>query len=73
MTDEHSTMQNPVIEETESDHDDTMIVQRARSERAIEFLHSLMADASGYDERVWLEVKRSLEENRTSSRRRFDD
>ena len=73
MTDEHSTKQNPVIEEAESDHDDAMTVQRARNERAIEFLHSLMADASGYDERVWPEVKRSLEENRTSSRKHFDD
>lgn len=73
MTDEHSTMQNPVIEEAEPDQDDTMIMQRGRNKLAIEFLHSLMADALGYDERVWPEVKRILEESRTSSRKLFDD
>jgi hypothetical protein len=36
-------------------------------------LDSWLADESGYDERVWPRLKKSIEENRLSSRRRFDE
>jgi hypothetical protein len=32
-----------------------------------------LADESGYDERVWPQLKKAIEENCLSSRKRFDD
>jgi hypothetical protein len=32
-----------------------------------------VSDESGYDESVWDGLKKTLEENRLSDRRRFDD
>lgn len=45
--------------------------QRRRAEVVRQVLSAWLADESGYDERVWPEVKRGLEENRTSSRPLF--
>jgi len=61
------------------------ITRRARSSRTPEslarikarklkkLLDTWLADESGYDERVWPRLKRAIEENRLSSRKRFDD
>ena len=47
--------------------------QRRRAEETRNVLASWLADESGYDERVWPELKRSLEEDRTSSRPLFHE
>ena len=38
---------------------------------ALKLLDEWMADDSGYDEKVWPEVKQLIEENRLSDRMRF--
>ena len=47
--------------------------QKARNKAAIALLDKWLADESGYDERVWPRLKKAIEENRLSSRKRFDD
>jgi hypothetical protein len=42
--------------------------QRRRAEAVRRLLDEWLADASGYDQRAWPELKRGLEESRTSSR-----
>jgi len=44
-----------------------------RARKLMKLLDSWMADESGYDERVWPRLKKAIEENRTSYRKRFDD
>jgi len=51
----------------------SLALQKSRNEAAIAFLERWAADDSGYDERVWRIVKKAIEENRPSSRRRFRD
>jgi hypothetical protein len=53
--------------------DDTLALQKARNGAAIALLDRWLADDSGYDERVWPIVKKAIEENRPSSRKRFRD
>lgn len=48
-------------------------LQKARNEAVISLLNRWLADESGYDERVWPIVKKAIEENRTSYRKRFRD
>ena len=45
---------------------------RAGNRAVIEYLRAWMKDTSGYDERVWPEVKAALEEDRLSDRKLFD-
>jgi hypothetical protein len=47
--------------------------QKARNEAAISLLNKWLADESGYDERVWPIVKKAIEQNRPSYRKRFRD
>ena len=47
--------------------------RRTKEQLAIELLQQWMLDNSGYDEENWPVVKRTLEENRLSQRRRFND
>jgi hypothetical protein len=47
--------------------------QKLRNQRVIELLDAWLADQSGYDEKVWPQVKEALEENRLSHRRKFRD
>lgn len=47
--------------------------QRVRNQAAIRLLRKWMADETGYDERVWPIVKKSIEDNRGSYRKRFHD
>jgi hypothetical protein len=51
--------------------DDLTPEQRRRAEAVRRLLAEWLADDSGYDERAWPEVKRGLEEGRTSSRPLF--
>ena len=51
----------------------SLALQKSRNEAAIALLKRWAADDSGYDERVWPIVKKAIEENRPSSRRRFRD
>ena len=44
---------------------------RRRQLAAIDLLNEWLADDSGYDERTWPELKRAIERDRTSYRRRF--
>jgi hypothetical protein len=46
---------------------------RRRQLAAIDLLNAWLADDSGYDERTWPELKKAIEESRTSYRRRFSD
>ena len=45
--------------------------QRRRAEAVRQLLAEWLADESGYDERAWPELKRGLEESRTSARPLF--
>lgn len=47
--------------------------QLRRAEEVRQVLAEWLADDSGYDERTWPEVKRGLEESRTSSRPIFNE
>jgi len=42
-----------------------------KNEAAVRLLDSWLADDSGYDERVWPVLKRSLDANRLSTRKLF--
>jgi hypothetical protein len=53
--------------------DDILPIQRIKNEIAIRLLRVWLADESGYDEKAWELVKKTLEENRLSHRKRFDD
>ena len=44
----------------------------AKNAEAIALLRKWLADESGYDETVWPEIERAIEENRSSYRTRFD-
>ncbi len=48
-------------------------LQKARNQAAISLLNRWVADESGYDEKVWPIVKKAIEENRPSYRKRFRD
>lgn len=48
-------------------------VMQKKNEYAIRLLQEWLADESGYDEKNWPLIKRAVEENKTSSRRRFSD
>ena len=39
----------------------------------MKLLDAWLADDSGYDERVWPHLKKTIEENRLSYRKRFDE
>ena len=47
--------------------------QRLQNEAARRLLQEWLADESGYDEDVWPKVKRLIEDNRLSVRKRFCD
>lgn len=46
---------------------------RRRQLAAVDLLNEWLADDSGYDERTWPQLKKDIEENRSSYRRRFGD
>jgi len=53
--------------------DDILPIQRIKNEVAIRLLQAWLADESGYDEKAWELLKKTIEENRLSNRKRFDD
>jgi hypothetical protein len=50
-----------------------LAVQRLKNEVARRLLQAWLADDSGYDEKVWKIVKKAIEKNKLSSRKRFND
>ncbi len=46
---------------------------RERNQAALKLLKQWQADESGYDEAVWPELKKALEEDRISDRKLFSD
>lgn len=48
-------------------------VQRRKNQKALALLREWLADESGYDERTWPILKKAIEENRLSDRKRFSD
>jgi len=53
--------------------DDALAIQRIKNQVAIRLLQVWMADESGYDEKVWEQVKKGIDENRLSNRKKFDE
>lgn len=53
--------------------EDAAIPGRMRKASAIRLLQDWMADESGYDEKVWDTLRRTIEANRLSDRRRFGE
>lgn len=47
--------------------------QQTKTEAAIRLVEKWMADESGYDEEAWPIVKKAIEENRLSARKRFNE
>ncbi len=48
-------------------------MSEAQRQAAIQLIDQWLADDSGYDERVWPILKETIEENRLSYRKRFDE
>jgi hypothetical protein len=46
---------------------------RIRARKLKKLLDTWLADESGYDERVWPVLKKAIEQNRPSYRKRFRD
>lgn len=72
----HETPETPSIIEIQPPAavlDDIAAIQRIKNEVAMRLLQAWLADDSGYDERVWELVKKAIEENKLSDRKRFDD
>jgi hypothetical protein len=51
----------------------SVMTQRQKNQAAIRLLQEWLADESGYDEENWPIIKKAIEENRLSDRKRFDD
>ncbi|MCP4350174.1 MAG: hypothetical protein GY795_32255 [Desulfobacterales bacterium] len=62
---------------TDSDESDFQFSEQAekqescKNEQAVNLLYSWMSDESCYDESVWDDLKKNIEENRLSERKRF--
>ena len=54
-------------------HDGVLEVQRIKNDVAINLIEGWLADDSGYDESVWETVKASIEKNKLSERKLFDE
>ncbi|MEQ8172887.1 MAG: hypothetical protein ABRQ38_28650 [Candidatus Eremiobacterota bacterium] len=49
------------------------VTQQGKNEAAIKLLQEWANDESGYDEKTWPVVKKAIEENRLSIRKKFND
>jgi hypothetical protein len=49
------------------------VTQEKKNEAAIKLLQEWANDESGYDEKIWPVVKKAIEENRLSIRKKFND
>ena len=65
--------ETPIETQNEIPQNALPAMQREKNRAAIELLKQWQADESGYDEAVWPVVKKSIEENRPSDRKRFHD
>ena len=77
MSKKHVTQSLPAsqsaLSESPESAEDALAARREKNEAAIRLLRKWMDDESGYDEKTWPIVKKSIEENRISHRRRFDE
>jgi hypothetical protein len=53
--------------------DGVLEIQRIKHDVAIHLIEEWLADESGYDEMVWETVKTTIEDNKLSERKRFDE
>lgn len=53
--------------------DEVLEIQRIKHDVAIHLIEEWLADESGYDEMVWETVKTTIEDNKLSERKRFDE
>jgi hypothetical protein len=60
------------VEATEG-MDPGRMAQSAQNAAAIQLLHQWLEDESGYDERVWPQLREAIEQDRLSERKRFSD
>lgn len=67
----HSNYPSLVIRD--EDENDLLTSQQSKNMLLIKLIEEWIADESGYDEEVWPIVKKGIEENRLSYRRRFND
>jgi len=65
-------MAQAIARRARSSHPDEPLA-RIKARKLGKLLDTWLADESGYDERVWPQLKKAIEENRLSSRKRFDD
>lgn len=56
----------------EADRDEA-VVQRTKNQQVIRLLDEWLEDDSGYDEKAWPKLKKSIEKHRLGKRRRFSD
>ncbi len=72
-------MQNNVLTESDTVEKSSGTVEMeggvrgVKNEDAARLLQDWMADETGYDEQTWDRVKKCIEDNSLSGRRRFDD
>ena len=64
--------EQPHVEATEGMEPGRM-PQSTPNTAAIQLLHQGLDDESGYDERVWPQLKETIEQDRLSDRKRFSD
>jgi hypothetical protein len=65
-------MTQTITRRARSSHTPESLV-RVKARKLTKLLDTWLADESGYDERVWPQLKKAIEENRLSSRKPFDD
>jgi hypothetical protein len=53
--------------------DGVLEIQRIKNDVAIQLIEKWLTDESGYDETVWETVKATIEDNKLSERKRFDE
>ncbi|MFQ5641140.1 MAG: hypothetical protein ACE5IR_24445 [bacterium] len=68
-----SSTSEKVESQTTEMPDEIMAIRQIKNEVAKRLLQYWLADDSGYDEKVWQNVKKAIEENRLSFRTKFDE
>lgn len=58
---------------SKENHPDTPTAEQQQKQRLLHQLDEWLADDSGYDEETWPKLKAALEQDRLSSRSRFDE
>lgn len=65
-------MSQTLTRRTKASHT-SVSMAKTKARKLARLLDTWLADDSGYDERTWPRLKKAIEENRLSSRKRFDD